>query len=100
MIVFARCVASHAVGHQEGGQPKHAVVAMPTIGAIARLQLVVPLAVLAVLTMTVANVSAVWQRNVKRMLAYSSVEHMGILAFGLALGQPGAFGALQHVVNN
>jgi hydrogenase-4 component F len=34
------------------------------------------------------------------MLAYSSVEHMGILALGVGIGGAGLFGALLHVVYN
>ena len=34
------------------------------------------------------------------MLAYSSVEHMGILALGVGLGGAGLFGALLHTINN
>jgi NADH-quinone oxidoreductase subunit N len=41
------------------------------------------LAVLAVLTMTVANVVAARQESVKRMLAYSSVAHAGYLLVGV-----------------
>jgi hypothetical protein len=40
-------------------------------------------AVLAMLTMTVGNLAAVRQRNVKRMLAYSSVAHVGYLLIGV-----------------
>jgi NADH-quinone oxidoreductase subunit N len=40
--------------------------------------------VLAVLTMVVGNLLAVPQRNVKRMLAYSSVAHAGYLLLGVA----------------
>src|ERR1019366_5224712 len=36
----------------------------------------------------------------KRMLAYSSVEHMGILSIGAALGGAGIWAALFHVWNN
>jgi hydrogenase-4 component F len=36
----------------------------------------------------------------KRMLAYSSVEHMGILSVGAALGSAGVLAALFHVWNN
>jgi hydrogenase-4 component F len=39
-------------------------------------------------------------RDFKRMLAYSSVEHMGILSFGAALGGAGAAAALFHVWSN
>jgi hydrogenase-4 component F len=39
------------------------------------------------------------QRDIKRMLAYSSVEHMGILAIGVSFGAPIAFaGVLLHVL--
>jgi hydrogenase-4 component F len=41
------------------------------------------------------------QRDVKRMLAYSSIEHMGIVACGLAFGAPLAImGALLHAINH
>jgi NADH-quinone oxidoreductase subunit N len=44
-------------------------------------------AVLAAITMTVGNLGALRQENVKRMLAYSSVSHAGVLLTGLvALG--------------
>jgi NADH-quinone oxidoreductase subunit N len=42
------------------------------------------LEVLAVLTMVVGNLLAMPQRNVKRMLAYSSVAHAGYLLLGVA----------------
>ncbi|MGI8459522.1 MAG: proton-conducting transporter membrane subunit [Propionibacteriaceae bacterium] len=39
------------------------------------------------------------QHNIKRMLAYSSIEHMGILAIGVSFGAPLAFlGVLLHVL--
>ena len=39
------------------------------------------------------------QRDIKRMLAYSSVEHMGILAIGMSFGAPIALaGVLLHVL--
>jgi hydrogenase-4 component F len=44
--------------------------------------------------------SLVIQRHYKRMLAYSSVEHMGLVTIGLALGPLGAFAAWLHVVNH
>jgi len=40
-------------------------------------------AALAILTMIVGNVLAVLQRNIKRMLAYSSIAHAGYLLVGL-----------------
>lgn len=51
-------------------------------------------------SMAVAAVFLVRQKDTKRMLAYSSVEHMGILAIGVGLGGVGTFGALLHLINN
>ena len=47
--------------------------------------------VVAVLTMTVGNVVAIAQSNLKRMLAYSSVAHVGYMLVGVVAG--GALGA-------
>ncbi len=44
------------------------------------------IAVLAVLTMTLGNVAALAQKDVKRMLAYSSIAHAGYLLVGVAAG--------------
>lgn len=44
------------------------------------------LSVLAVLTMTIGNTLALLQRNVKRMLAYSSIAHSGYMLVGLTAG--------------
>ncbi|HZT79215.1 MAG TPA: proton-conducting transporter membrane subunit [Gemmataceae bacterium] len=51
-------------------------------------------------SMAVAAVFLVRQRDFKRMLAYSSVEHMGILVLGIGLGGPAVYGALLHLINN
>jgi NADH-quinone oxidoreductase subunit N len=40
------------------------------------------LAIMAILTMTVGNVAAIMQNNVKRMLAYSSIAHAGYTLVG------------------
>ena len=42
--------------------------------------------VLAAVTMTVGNVLALWQDNVRRLLAYSSIAHSGYMLIGLAIG--------------
>jgi hydrogenase-4 component F len=53
------------------------------------------------LSLGVASAFLLTQRNYKRMLAYSSVEHMGIICLGLGFGGYwGVFGALLHVVNH
>src|SRR5262249_30236895 len=40
------------------------------------------------------------QRDYKRLLAYSSVENMGILSIGLGLGGQGTRGAILHAINH
>ncbi len=51
-------------------------------------------------SMAVAAVFIVGQTDYKRMLAYSSVEHMGILALGVGIGGMASFGAMLHAVNH
>jgi hydrogenase-4 component F len=51
-------------------------------------------------SMLVAALFLLGTPDFKRMLAYSSVEHMGILAVGAALGGAGLGAALFHVWNN
>ena len=42
-----------------------------------------PLVIIAAITMTVGNLAALKQDNIKRMLAYSSISHAGILLVGV-----------------
>ncbi len=58
------------------------------------------LLIFGLLSMAVAAVFIAGQTDYKRMLAYSSVEHMGILAVGVGLGGSAVFGAMLHVVNH
>ena len=44
------------------------------------------LSVIAVLTLTVGNLAAINQTNIKRMLAYSSISHAGYMLLGLIAG--------------
>jgi hydrogenase-4 component F len=55
---------------------------------------------LGLLSLVVAAFSVVLATNYKRMLAYSSIEHTGLICLGLALGPLGAFAALLHLVNH
>jgi hydrogenase-4 component F len=52
------------------------------------------------LSMALGAVFMVRQRDFKRMLAYSSVEHMGILVLGIGIGGAAVYGALLHLINN
>jgi hydrogenase-4 component F len=51
-------------------------------------------------SMGVAGSLMLGQRDLKRMLAYSSVEQMGILVLAGGLGAGATFAALLHLVNN
>ena len=48
------------------------------------------LIVLAVLSMAVGNFAAIAQTNLKRMLAYSAISHMGFMLLGIASGVVGS----------
>ncbi|RJQ53634.1 MAG: NADH-quinone oxidoreductase subunit N [Actinobacteria bacterium] len=48
----------------------------------------------ALLTMTMGNLLALTQTNIKRMLAYSSVTHIGYMLIALAVGTRMAFSAI------
>lgn len=49
----------------------------------------------------VAALFIVRQKGVKRLMAYSSVEHMGVIALGFGFGGPlGTAGALYHMLNH
>jgi NADH-quinone oxidoreductase subunit N len=51
------------------------------------------LAILAVLSIVLGNLAAIAQSNIKRMLAYSTISHMGFVLLGLLPGTPQGFGA-------
>ncbi|MBU1243712.1 hydrogenase 4 subunit F [Myxococcota bacterium] len=52
------------------------------------------------ISILVAAVFIIAQHDVKRLLAYSSVEHLGIVALGVGLGGLGYVAALFHIFNN
>ncbi|QLH74949.1 MAG: hydrogenase 4 subunit F [Methanomassiliicoccales archaeon] len=53
------------------------------------------------LSLFVAAFFILISRDFKRMLAYSSVEHMGIISLGFGIGGPlGIFGAMFHMLNH
>src|SRR5208283_4643467 len=61
----------------------------------------ITLAVLAVLTMTVGNVLALLQREMKRMLAYSSISQAGYMLIGIVIGtSPALTGATMQMFAN
>jgi NADH-quinone oxidoreductase subunit N len=46
------------------------------------------------LTMTIGNLVALQQQNVKRMLAYSSIAHAGYMMVAIAVGTTAAIGSV------
>jgi hydrogenase-4 component F len=58
------------------------------------------LVALGLLSIATAAAFMIGQRDFKRLLAYSSVEHMGILALGIGIGGAGVLGSLLHLINN
>lgn len=59
-----------------------------------------PLLAFGLLSLAVAAAFVIGQSDMKRLLAYSSVEHVGLLVLGLGLGGVGAYGSVLHLVNN
>jgi len=51
------------------------------------------LAILAILSIAIGNVTAIAQTNVKRLLGYSAIAHMGFLLLGFLAGTPAGYGA-------
>jgi hydrogenase-4 component F len=59
------------------------------------------LVILGVVSVGIAAASIYFQKDMKRMLAYSSVEHMGIVALAVGFGGfIGIYGALLHIINH
>lgn len=58
------------------------------------------LAVSGFLSLFVCAVYILRVKNYKRMLAYSSIENMGIIAIGLSMGKGGIFAAMLHMVGH
>jgi len=81
-----------------------AALRVVVMGAVAlSLDWTLALGIIAVMTMTVGNIAAVMQKNLARMLAYSSIGHAGYILIGLAIApfSPlGLQGSLFHILNH
>ena len=51
-------------------------------------------------SIVISSAFILFQRDLKRLLAYHSVEHLGIITLGLGLGGLGTFAALFHTLNH
>ena len=57
--------------------------------------------VFGLLSIAISTIFIITQKNIKRLLAYSSLEHIGIIACGIGFANPLAiFGALFHMINH
>ena len=56
------------------------------------------LILLAVLSLAIGNVTAIAQTNIKRMLAYSTISHMGFLLLGILSGSLNGYGAAMFYI--
>lgn len=56
------------------------------------------LVVMAVLSIVIGNITAIVQTNLKRMLAYSTISHMGFVLLGVLAGDENGFGAAMFYV--
>ncbi len=74
----------------------HSILDSAGIGGFSRDLLVI----FGLLSLGVAAVFIIGQTDFKRMLAYSSVEHMGILALGAGIGGLAGYGGLFHALNH
>ena len=74
------------------------------MGAVAlSLDWTLALGIIAVMTMTVGNIAAIMQKNLARMLAYSSIGHAGYILIGLSIAPfstMGIQGSLFHILNH
>ena len=81
-----------------------AALRVVVMGAVAlSLDWTLALGIIAVMTMTVGNIAAIMQKNLARMLAYSSIGHAGYILIGLSIAPfstMGIQGSLFHILNH
>lgn len=72
-------------------------IAFPAFAHTASLNWVVILSGIAMLTMTFGNVVAIWQKDIKRLFAYSSIAQAGYMLIGVVAIAPQYLGSTQAV---
>ena len=81
-----------------------AAIRIIVLGMVAlNLDWTLALGIIAVMTMTIGNVAAIMQKNLSRMLAYSSIGHAGYILIGLAVAPAssmGIQGSMYHILNH
>jgi hydrogenase-4 component F len=53
-----------------------------------------------IVSMVVSTFSIIATRNVKRLIAYASINHAGVIAIGLGIGKAASYGLLLYVLSN
>ncbi|QUC64258.1 NADH-quinone oxidoreductase subunit N [Nitrosopumilus sp. K4] len=81
-----------------------AAIRIIVLGMVAlNLDWTLALGIIAVMTMTIGNIAAIMQKNLSRMLAYSSIGHAGYILIGLAVApfsSMGIQGSMYHILNH
>ena len=81
-----------------------AAIRIIVLGTVAlNLDWTLALGIIAVMTMTIGNIAAIMQKNLSRMLAYSSIGHAGYILIGLAVApfsSLGIQGSMFHILNH
>lgn len=58
------------------------------------------LLVIGLVSMAISTVSVIATRNYKRLIAYASINHAGVIAIGLGIGKGATYGVLLYAVSN
>ena len=58
------------------------------------------LVTMGIVSMIVSTLSLVATRNLKRLVAYASINHAGVIAIGLGVGKAASYGLLLYAVSN
>lgn len=58
------------------------------------------LLLMGVVSMVVSTASIIATKNMKRLLAYASINHAGVIAIGVGIGKGAAYGVLLYVISN
>lgn len=58
------------------------------------------LLIMGLVSMVVSTLSIIATRNMKRLIAYASINHAGVIAIGLGIGKTASYGLLLYVISN
>jgi hydrogenase-4 component F len=58
------------------------------------------LVTLGLVSMVISTFSIIATRNMKRLVAYASINHAGVIAIGLGIGRAASYGLLLYVISN